>query len=385
MRILLIGEFSRLHNSLKEGLTALGHEVVIIANGDGFKNFPVDLSTKAKWCETKLGNIPRQIIYRLTKLDIAKLEYGIRFWLHLNKLKGFDVVQLINEAPIQTIPSWERLLLKRVFHQNKKTFLLCCGIDHIVAKHLIDKKERYSIMNPYFENPNSKAEYQFIFEFLTENHKKTHNLVYQNIEGVIASDMDYVLPLQNHPNFLGLIPNPVNTIKINYSEIEIKDKVILFLGINRSTYFTKGISFFEKAIEIIRGKYQDKVEIIIAQNLPYQEYISLYDKAHIVLDQVYGFDQGYNALEAMAKGKVVFTGAENEFEKHYNLTDKVAINALPDVEYLVNEISYLIDNQNDLIAIGKRARNFIEKEHNYQMSAKKYCLTWNASSSIICN
>jgi len=380
VRILLIGEFSRLHNSLKEGLIALGHEVVIIANGDGFKNFPVDLSTKAKWCETKLGNIPRQIIYRLLKLDIAKLEYGIRFWLQLNKLKDFDVVQLINEAPIQTIPSWERLLLKKVFLQNKKSFLLCCGVDYIVAKHLIDKKERYSIMNPYFENPNSKAEYQFIFEFLTENHKRIHDLVYQNIEGVIASDMDYVLPLQNHPKFLGLIPNPINTSKISYSEIEITDKVVLFLGINRSTYYTKGISFFEKALKIIQEKYPDKVEVIIAENLPYREYIKLYDKAHIVLDQVYGFDQGYNALEAMAKGKVVFTGAETEFEKYYNLTEKVAINALPDVDYLVESLSNLIEHPEKIKAIGNRARTFVEKEHDYIKIAKQYLNCYQKSS-----
>jgi hypothetical protein len=30
-------------------------------------------------------------------------------------------------------------------------------------------------------------------------------------------------------------------------------------------------------------------------------YINSYNKAHILLDQVYAYDQGYNALEAMAK------------------------------------------------------------------------------------
>ncbi len=377
MRILLIGEFSRLHNSLKEGLVALGHEVLIVANGDGFKNYPVDLSTKAKWCETKLGNIPRQLIFQLTKFDIARIEFGIRFYLHLNKLKNFDVVQLINESPIQTTPRFERFLLKKLFAQNKKSFLLCCGVDYLVAKHLFEKKERYSIMNPYFENSKSKKEYKYILDFISTNHKKTHDLVYQNIQGVIASDMDYLLPMQNHPKFLGLIPNPINTDTIEFSEHKIEDKIIIFLGINRGTYYTKGIAFFEKALEILKAKYSSKIEIVIAENLPYQTYINQYNRAHIILDQIYSFDQGYNALEAMAKGKVVFTGAEKEFNQYYNLNKEVVINALPDVDYLVNKLEHLINNPNEIIAIGSSARKFIEKEHNYIEVANKYLSKWN--------
>jgi hypothetical protein len=376
VRILLVGEFSRLHNSLKEGLTALGHEVVIIANGDGFKNYPTDLSTKAKWCETKLGNIPRQIIFRLTRFDIARIEFGIRFYFHLNKLKDFDVVQFINEAPIQTIPGLERFLLKKLIHQNKKTFLLCCGVDYLVAQHFIEKKERYSIMNPYFENPKSKQEIRYILEFLSSDHIKTHQLIYQNIHGVIASDIDYLLPMQGHPKFLGLTPNPINTAAIDFSELKIDDKIILFLGINRGTYFTKGITFFEKALEIVKEKMGDRIEIIIAENLPYQTYINQYNRAHIILDQVYSFDQGYNALEAMAKGKVVFTGAEIEFEKYYNLTEKVAINALPDVDSLVKDLTHLIENPSEISAIGKRAITFIEEHHNYKNCAEDYLSKW---------
>jgi len=99
-----------------------------------------------------------------------------------------------------------------------------------------------------------------------------------------------------------------------------------------------------------------------------------------VLDQVYAFDQGYNALEAMAKGKVVFTGAEKEFEAHYNLTEKVAINALPDVDAIVNELSLLIENPTEITAIGKRARAFIENEHHYIKVAEKYLEKWKFTS-----
>jgi glycosyltransferase involved in cell wall biosynthesis len=378
MRILLIGEYSRLHNSLKLGLQTLGHTVIIIANGDSFKNYPVDLSTKAKWSESKIGNIPRQIIYKLTKFDISKIEYAIRFYLNLNKCKNFDVVQLINESPIQTVPFFECFLLKKIFMNNKKSYLLCCGVDSSIAKYMIEKKPRYSIMNPYFDNPKLINEYDYILNYLKIKNKKLQNLVHKNVRGIIASDIDYYLPLKKHPNFIRLIPNPICIKEIN-SETKIHNSITIFLGINRGTYHQKGISFFEKTLEIIKEKHKDKIKIIVTENIPYEKYINLYNKAHILLDQVYAYDQGYNALEAMAKGKVVFTGAEKEFTEYYNLDERVAINALPDVDYLVNELSFLIENPEEIIAIGNRAKAFIEKEHNYIKIAKKYLEVWKTN------
>ena len=380
MRILLIGEFSRLHNSLKEGLVTLGHEVVLINNGDGFKNYPSDYSNRAVWCESKLGNIPRQIIYRLTKFDISKIERGIRFYFHLNKLKNFDVVQLINEAPIQTIQKFEFYLLKKIFKQNEKVFLLCCGVDYITMNHMLQKKERYSIMNPYFEKiTKAKNQYEYMFDFINKNHKKIHDLIYKNIVGVIASDLDYVNPLKRNPKFLGLIPNPINLAKIECENLDISGKVNIFLGINSGNSFKKGVHFFEKALTIIAEKYKEKVNIQITTDIPYKEYISIYDDCHILLDQVYGYDQGYNALEAMAKGKVVFTGADREFLDYYNLNeDEVAINALPDVDYLVKKLSFLIENPPKLIEIGQKASEFVKREHNYVKIASTYLDKWNS-------
>ena len=43
MKILLIGEYSNLHNSLKKGLLNLGHEVILLGSGDGFKKYQVDI------------------------------------------------------------------------------------------------------------------------------------------------------------------------------------------------------------------------------------------------------------------------------------------------------------------------------------------------------
>ena len=148
---------------------------------------------------------------------------------------------------------------------------------------------------------------------------------------------------------------------------------------NEFNYHQKGIYYFEKALEIIAKKYDSKVEINIVKSIPYNEYINLYNKANIFLDQSYSYDQGYNALEAMAKGKVVFTGAETEFMEHYKIIERVCVNAKPDVDYLVNELSFLIENPEEIIAIGKRARAFVEKEHDYVKIAERYLEVWKSN------
>lgn len=379
MRILLVGEYSRLHNSLKEGLVLLQHEVTIVGSGDGFKNYPVDFSIDAKWSKNPAVNIFRQIIYKLTRYDFAKLERGLRFYFLLPKLKNFDVVQFINEAPIKTNPALELYLLKKIKMQNSKFFLLYCGAGYLYLTFLMAHKAQKSILIPFFEDSSLAPKYNYIFDYLTKKHIRLHDFVYENCHGIIASDFDYVLPLQGDRKFIGLIPNPINLNKLNYTKPEIKEEVVIFLGINQGNYHQKGIRYFEEALQVIKAKYPGKVSVVIAQNIPYNEYINLYNKAHILLDQVYACDQGYNALEAMAKGKVVFTGAEKEFTDYYKLTEKVAVNAIPDVDYLVRELSLLIDNPGEISAISSRARLFIEKEHNYIKIAEKYVGAWSAN------
>lgn len=375
MRILLIGEYSRLHNSLKEGLIKLGHEVIIVANSDGFKKFPVDYSIDYKFSKLKVINIFRQIIERLFHYDFAKLEQGLRFYFLLNKLKNFDVVQLIHETPIKTNSNFEIFLLKKIFKTNKKVFVLSSGADYLNMKFDMENRFKKSILQPYFLNPTLK-EYASLFEYTKNSHKKVHDFVLKKCSGIIPTDLDYVDATKNHPKYLGLIPNPINSEKLTTKELVIQDKITIFLGINEWSYNQKGTVFFEKALSIIQTKYPDKVNVIKTRSIPYNQYIKLYDESHILLDQIYAYDQGYNALEAMAKGKVVFTGAEQIFTDYYNLKEKVCINALPDVNYLVNELSYLIENPNEIIAVGKRARVFVEKEHHYIKIAEKYIETW---------
>ena len=96
MRILLIGEYSNLHNSLKVGLIANGHEVKLVSAEDGFKGFKSDFHLK----DNNFNKTP-YLISRLFKFFFGYYFsfYAKSYKFHLirKKLKEYDVVQLINQ------------------------------------------------------------------------------------------------------------------------------------------------------------------------------------------------------------------------------------------------------------------------------------------------
>lgn len=376
MKILLVGEYSRLHNSLKEGLLALGHEVMLVSTGDEFKNFPSDVLLKRKY-ESGVSKKVMVLLFKLFGFDISSQSLKNQFSQQQEKFKGFDIVQLINESSFGILPKYEKDIISFLSENNKKLFLLSCGTDYTSVKYAFENKFRYSIFTPFFEGKISEKDFYPVLKYLKPEYEDLHEFVIEKADGIIASDLDYHIPLEGNKKYLGLIPNPVNTDKLEFKTFAPEGKIIIFHGINRANYFKKGNDFFEAALEKIQQKYTSKVEIISVENIPYSEYIEKYNSAHILLDQVFAYDQGYNALEAMAKGKVVFTGAETEFLERYNLMeDEVCINALPDVASLISKVSWLIENPEIIEKIGKNARAFVEKEHNYLSIAACYLNVW---------
>ena len=377
MKILLIGEYSRLHNSLKEGLQKLGHEVTILGFKDGFKDYPVDFPLVKKWDSGFKKKIKLALLI-LTGFDISSYFTYCQFKKNRKLFQDFDVVQLINENSFFCDYRYEKKILGFLFRNNKKVFLLSAGDDYMYVKYNFEHPENPSIIQPYRDGKIPDKEFSNVLKYRRPAFKKLHQYIQKNIRGVIATDIDYHIPMLNKDKYIGLIPSPMNLDNFPKEAININEEIIIFHGINRESYYKKGNDFFEIALIKLKQKFGTKIKIIVTENIPYDEYTRLYNQAHIIVDQLYGHDQGSNALEAMAKSKAVITNASVAFQNHYNLTEKVAVNGLPDVDYLVNEISLLIENPDEIKAIGKRARAFIEKEHDYKEVAKKYVELWSS-------
>ena len=377
MKILLLGEYSNLHNSLKQALINMGHEVLLVGNADGFKKYETDILIKSHLEDYLLFKLIARLFVRIFKINIFEIEIYLRAKKIVNKLQGFDVVQLINENSFKTSPLLEIKLLKQIFKNNNKVFLLSCGVDSVSVKYAMSKKLKYSILTPLFENASLKKKYKPILKYERENYLALGKFVQENVNGIISSDLDYHIPYFNKKKYLGMIPNPINIQKIKYYGINKSKKISILHAINSRNKIKKGNKFFEEALEIIDKKFKSKINIITTYDLTYKEHLENLKKCDILLDMVYAYDQGYNALEAMAMGKIVFTGAEEEWLKLYNIKEDTAvINAVPNTIRIIEKLVWLIENPKMLKSISANARKFIEKNHDFEKIAAKYIKTW---------
>ncbi|RED48453.1 glycosyltransferase [Seonamhaeicola aphaedonensis] len=376
MKILLLGEYSNFHNSLKKGIESLGHKVVIAGRNDGFKSYPVDISFDPVVTVKKPLRYIRGIIYRVCKFDISIYEIVFLFLKNKKKLKNFDVVQFINEYPIKSTPFFDRFLLKSIFKHNNKVFISACGDDVIYLNYLLNTSLPHHILTPYIKNPKLKKHFKFSLNYLSKSHKKLHDYVVKHSNGFIPADMDYEMAYKDLSIAKPLIPFPINTDAIKYNPLKVKDKIHIFHGINRVNFYKKGNDYFCEALKHIQNKYKDRVIITEVTSIPYKEYIKLYNKCHILLDQVYAYDQGYNALEAMAQGKVVFTGISKQFTEYYNINKTIGIHTIPNVDKIVNDLIYLIENPKKIEEISKNSRAYILEYHDYKKVAQQYIDCW---------
>lgn len=379
MKVLLIGEYSRFHNSLKEGLIALGHEVTLVGSGDLFKNYPVDIDISPRWVTAnKMTSFLRKAIYKLTRTDIALIETGYRFWDQRSQMKGYDTVQLINSWSIRTTVGKEKKCISFLEQHNGKLFLSACGTDTAWVESLFNDDLPYNLLTPYLKDKGLAANYASVLDYLRPDRKALYAFVTEKVRAIIPTDMDYYLALKGMDKVTSLIPTPVNLGKLKIPSVSIDGPLVIFHGINRMNYLKKGNDVFEKALHILEANYAHKIKVITVESIPYQEYIKAYDRAHVLLDQVYSHDQGYNALEAMAKGKIVATGAGMHFMKHYGLTAAIALDASPDPSLIASQLEQLILHPEERVLMVEGAQAFVKAHHDHIQVARQYLIIWSS-------
>lgn len=356
MRILLIGEYSGFYRSLKFGLKELGHEVLHISAGDGWKALDSDILISNKFSGRK-----------------AFLDIYAKYIYHVLQNRNFDFVLLINPFIVSQKFGSNDILVELLSKLNGKIILSVAGDDYFVDKLWATPDSSplgYTWVQDSlkYDHPNYLEVYQ------REASKNWNTKILKKVAGVIPTSYEYYKAYAGLHERVEMIPLPfvMNNLKqLNFEE----DLSILnvFHGINRAG--AKGSHYILQAKEIIESKYPSDFNFSIVEKVPYAEYLNTFDNCHLFFDQVNSSYTGYNGLEGLAKNKIVLGGAEEAALSLMGTTSEKCpvVNIIPNVDDIVNKLLVLKETDKDeLYRRMAEGRSYLEKYHDAIMIAKKY-------------
>ena len=365
MKILLLGEYSRLHLTLMENLKLKGHEVLLVSDGDGYKNYYRDID----------------ISRRGTSFSQA-LKDTIRIVRIVKSFKGFDVVQLINPCFTTLNIRVNRYLCNYLIKYNKKVFLGAFGVDYFWLKAAKDKQLfRYSefhigAKDIYIDYAQALAE-----RWTSSPYQALNTYIAKRSNGIVACLYEYYIAYyKDFQSKLKYIPLPIDLKGLSFQPImKVPESVVFFIGIDKDRTEFKGTNLLLKMLNALQQKYANEVKILVAESVSYSKYIEMLRESHVVLDQIYSYSPSVNPLQAMALGKVVVSGGEPEV--YELLEDDLEVrpihNVLPTEESIFAVLSNIVENKHLLPEWSLQSRKFVERYHDVDMVSKQYLEFWN--------
>ena len=369
MKILLIGEYSNVHWTLAEGLRALGHDVTVVSDGDRWKNYPRDIDLRRR--SLNKGASIRYL------LDIA------RVW---PRLRGYDVVQIINPVFLDLKGDRCWPLYKYLRRHNGRVFMGAFGMDYYWVKVCSDCKTfRYSDFNIGSELRRNADNYQWTADWLYGKKGELNQRIAADCDGIITGLYEYDCCYRPfYPTKTRFIPFPIDLSSVSPAKLYPIDKrpgdeaaspVRFFIGIQRGRSAYKGTDVMLRALLRLQADYgADRVLINKAESVPFAEYQQMISDSHVLLDQLYSYTPAMNALMAMAKGMIVVGGGE---EEQYAILGehelRPIVNVQPNEQDVYDQIARrLLEGNEDIRQLQLDSIEYIRRHHDHVKVARQY-------------
>lgn len=389
MKILLIGEASFLHNTLKKGLVERGHRVLTMSDGNGWHDAPrdIDLRRDGRW--GKLGGL--RVVWQLLR--------------HLPQLCGNDVVQIHNYQFVPLMYRWNTLLLRFLKLTNRRVVKGCFGDDPQIFRRQAQGVPAYSDTYWSGQLQNADQHRDRIAEVVEHGAEASWRKTTRMADALVACLYEYWLDYNEPPYAAKLhyIPLPIECEEMlrwcdgemvkcvgndtlspshpNDSQLPTNlttsppHPLTLLIGLQPKRDFMKGAMKIAAFVEEVARRHPGKVQIKYVEGVPYDEYMHLLAEADVLVDQLYSYTPSMNSLAAMARGTVVIGGGEEEYYEFIGeKTLRPIINVRPDVpdEENIAAIERALFTDGMLERMAQESIQFVHKYHDYRLVAKQY-------------
>lgn len=389
MKILLIGEASFLHNTLKKGLVERGHRVTTMSDGNGWHDAPRDIDLRRDWRWGKLGGL--RVVWQLLR--------------HLPQLCGNDVVQIHNYQFVPLMYRWNTLLLRFLKLTNRRVVKGCFGDDPQIFRRQAQGVPAYSDTYWSGQLQNADQHRDRIAEVVEHGAEASWRKTTRMADALVACLYEYWLDYNEPPYAAKLhyIPLPIECEEMlrwcdgemvkcvgndtlspshpNDSQLPTNlttsppHPLTLLIGLQPKRDFMKGAMKIAAFVEEVARRHPGKVQIKYVEGVPYDEYMHLLAEADVLVDQLYSYTPSMNSLAAMARGTVVIGGGEEEYYEFIGeKTLRPIINVRPDVpdEENIAAIERALFTDGMLERMAQESIQFVHKYHDYRLVAKQY-------------
>ena len=390
MKILLIGEASFLHNTLKKGLVERGHRVTTMSDGNGWHDAPrdIDLRRDGRW--GKLGGL--RVVWQLLR--------------HLPQLCGNDVVQIHNYQFVPLMYRWNTLLLRFLKLTNRRVVKGCFGDDPQIFRRQAQGVPAYSDTYWSGQLQNAYLHRDRIAEVVEHGAEASWRKTTHMADALVACLYEYWLDYNEPPyaEKLHYIPLPMeceemvrwcdsemvkcvgndtpspshpndSQLSTLNSQLAPSHPLTILIGLQPKRDFMKGAMKIAAFVEEVARRHPGKVQIKYVEGVPYDEYMRLLAEADVLVDQLYSYTPSMNSLAAMARGTVVIGGGEEEYYEFIGEdTLRPIINVRPDVpdEENIATIERALFTDGMLERMAQESIQFVHKYHDYRHVAEQY-------------
>ena len=367
MRVLLLGEYSNVHATLAKGLRELGHEVLVVSNGDFWKDYPRDIDLSR------------------TPTAIGGIAYMARLLSVLPRLRGFDVVQIINPMFLELKAGRIMPFYRYLRRHNRKVFMGAFGMDYYWVDVCCKKKPlRYSDFNIGDRLRTDHEAMAYRHDWAGTDKERLNRAIAADCDGIVAGLYEYWVCYKatEWAEKTTYIPFPIDcqdSRRDTESEVTRSHDgpVRMFIGINRERSVYKGTDIMLRAAEDIVKNYPGRATLTKAVSVPFAEYRKMMASSDIILDQLYSYTPSMNPLEAMRQGIVCVGGGEPEYYDFIGEHSmRPIINVEPTYESVYRQLERLVLHPELLPLLKRQSREFVDKHHDHIKVARQYAEFW---------
>jgi len=189
----------------------------------------------------------------------------------------------------------------------------------------------------------------------------------QMAQGIYSLNPDLMHALPLHTKFLPYCHVDLTVWKpLPRQASHFKEK--LRIGHAPSNRDVKGTDQILKVIQELQPAYGKRFDFHLIENVPYEKVMDAYHSIDVLIDQIYGGWYGGLAVELMALGKPVLSYIREDdlkFIPPEMKMDLPTVKTCPET-LKMNLISLIEMPYEDLLKLGKKSRQYVEKWHSPQ-------------------